>query len=283
MKGRRDVPDLLVEQLVLGELSPARAAEVRRMLEETEGGLERLAEIEASNKEILHVHPPRAAAAEISRRLERKPATGPAWRLAWVAAPVTAAIALMLWLAVPGEDKKAPGGLKKPRGYVSTADVKSRAPAVNEDELEITRKKGGPVLLVFRDGAGKADRLENGAEAAEGDLLQLKYEAGGAAHGLILSVDGRGAVTLHFPKSLGDSTALDPKGAQALPRSYELDDAPGFERFFFVTSDKPIDPGAVAASAESLGTDPKAGLALPDEMRYKEFVLLKPPPEKVEP
>ena len=58
------VPDLLVEQLALGELSPKRAAELRARLQAERGGLERLAAIELENSAILQALPPRRVAAD---------------------------------------------------------------------------------------------------------------------------------------------------------------------------------------------------------------------------
>ncbi len=53
----RRVPDLLVEQLVLGELTPARAAEVRAALERDPDGEQRVAALAASSEAILARYP----------------------------------------------------------------------------------------------------------------------------------------------------------------------------------------------------------------------------------
>ena len=60
----------------------------------------------------------------------------------------------------------------------------------------------------------------------------------------LVSIDGRGVATLHFPDDV-DPTALAHGGAMALDHSYELDDAPGFERFLRVTAGQrlPLDAG----------------------------------------
>ena len=65
----RAVPDWLLERLARGELSPERAAEVRRRLEaEGDAGMARLAALEQSDQDILAEHPPAVVAAEIRRR-----------------------------------------------------------------------------------------------------------------------------------------------------------------------------------------------------------------------
>lgn len=69
----------------------------------------------------------------------------------------------------------------------------------------------------------------------------MSYVAAGRAHGVIVSIDGRGQVTLHFPADAGAPTALESGRAVPLSHSYELDDAPLFERFMFVTAEAPDD------------------------------------------
>jgi len=64
-------------------------------------------------------------------------------------------------------------------------------------------------------------------------------------------------VTLHFPAVATSSTLLVRSGVASLGHSYELDDAPGYERFLFVTSPQPIDVAAVVARAEVLARDPQ--------------------------
>jgi hypothetical protein len=53
---------------------------------------------------------------------------------------------------------------------------------------------------------------------------------------VIFSIDGRARVTLHFPASERETPSLDSSGEVVLPYGYRLDDAPRFERFYFVTS-----------------------------------------------
>src|SRR5262249_16204658 len=65
--------------------------------------------------------------------------------------------------------------------------------------------------------------------------------AGGHGYGVIASVDGAGAVTLHFPFSEDappQATAVA-RDTTTLPHAYALDDAPRFERFFFLIANHP--------------------------------------------
>ena len=58
-----------------------------------------------------------------------------------------------------------------------------------------------PSLTVYRRTDRGSETLADGAVARTGDLLRLGYTAAGRRYGVILSIDGRGAVTLHLPSS----------------------------------------------------------------------------------
>jgi len=104
-----------------------------------------------------------------------------------------------------------------------------------------TRSKGDPSLHVFRQTAKQPEMLGPKTLVKAGDVLQLRYIANGDRFGFIASVDARGAVSLHLPENGGPAAELSPSGERALPHSYELDNAPGFERFVFVSSTVPFD------------------------------------------
>ena len=57
---------------------------------------------------------------------------------------------------------------------------------------------------------------------------------------MILSIDGRGGVTVHLPPVGERAAPLKSGSAVLLDQAYELDDAPGWERFYFVTGDTPF-------------------------------------------
>jgi hypothetical protein len=80
---------------------------------------------------------------------------------------------------------------------------------------------------------------------------------------------------LHFPRSPEHATRLSSGGAQLLPYAYELDDAPRFERFYFVTSRQTIDVNAVLESGRRLGGRSKKPLVLPDGVVLSKLVTLK--------
>ncbi len=195
---------------------------------------ERVDELRRENEEILKVHPPEQVLAEVRRRASQ----GRTNRGLWAAGAVFAMAAGLLLFAIAGSQP-----------------------------VEQTTMKGPARMLVYRVEDGLS-RLEPEDDARGGDKLQLAYMPAGAAHGVVLSIDGAGLVTLHHPRTPRESTALQ-RGTNALDRSFVLDNAPEYERFFLVTSASEIDVSAVLEAAEELANQPdaaSAALPLPAEL-----------------
>ncbi|MBZ4395253.1 ActD-like protein [Myxococcus sp. MISCRS1] len=265
MTSPQRTPDWLLERILLGELPPEELAAARARLESEPEGLARLAALEADTRATLERLPAERVTREVDARFRRgaeRRATRPAWLTpAMGLVPVLAALALFM--------------VVKPASRPSDG---VEAPVAGWD-TETTRSKGlKPKLEVHRQRGQADEALQDGARAAPGDVVQLAYVAAGRAHGVILSVDGRGAVTLHAPEHGARAAALSPSGTQRLPGAYELDDAPGFERFFLVTSDAPfeVEPVVEAARrlAASAGAD-TASLMLPEGLTQVSFTLQK--------
>ena len=125
--------------------------------------------------------------------------------------------------------------------------------------------------------------MHAGSPARRADVLQLGYAAGTAKYGVIFSVDGRGTVTWHLPAGYGagprQSPLLEMQGEVILPSAYELDDAPGYERFFLVYSPNPFDLAQIAQAARSIASRPAAAdtetLAIPAGMGQYSLLLKK--------
>jgi hypothetical protein len=253
-----ETPDWLIERLALGELDADAAAEVRRRLAaEGRDADAEVAALAASNREILDAHPPaRIAAAVRARAHTRRPRV-------WLAAlPLVLAGAAALGLVA----KPTPHGTTpRPEGDVV---------------FENTGIKGQTELHVYRHSASGDERLADGARAAAGDLLQLAYRAPTDGFGALLSIDGRGHVTVHWPEPGADGPArLSAKGEVRLPSAYELDDAPAFERFIFVSSPAPFAMSTVLDAARALAAHPAAAraqkLALPASLNQLSVALDK--------
>lgn len=146
--------------------------------------------------------------------------------------------------------------------------------------FDVRAKGQRPVLHVYRQSDRGAQRLKDGSAVEAGDVVQLGYVAAGQTYGVVLSIDGRGAVTLHSPhESDGDTRLAVDAGKHLLDTAYELDDAPDFERFFFVTSMAPISAAEVVAAARAQARDPeareRASLELPTGLEQTSLVLRK--------
>jgi len=288
--GTRKVPDLLIERIVLGELPEAQT---RRLMEDPEVA-RRVGELERSNREILAAYPPEEMGRRITGRLEalasaqgaaaapeqrgaaagrrrarrqdsRREVEGRSLfglpRLAPVTGLVGVAVIAGLLLAV-----LLPGGLGSGRRTAAAA--------------EETRLKGlRPHLVVYHKTGSGVETLRENDTVKDSDVLQIGYVSAARPYGVILSIDGRGVVTLHFPTASATAGALEPQGENLLPFAYELDDAPGFERFFFVTSPEPFPVDAVVHAAERLAGSPEQArrvpLELPGGLEQASIVLKK--------
>ncbi len=183
----------------------------------------RLDALRRENQEILEAHPPAQVVAEIERRRRRAEKR----RGLRIAAPALAAAmaAALIVLALPPQETE------RPKGAV-------------------------PYLVIDRRAGDHADRLTSGATVESGDLLQISYVALGRPYGVIFSIDGRGVVTLHHPSSpKGPASLESPDHPVPLPTAYELDDAPSFERFFFVASPAALDVDRVLETARAFAAD----------------------------
>ncbi|RKH97671.1 ActD-like protein [Corallococcus sp. AB038B] len=272
-------PDWLLERIALGELPPDELAAARDRLSREPDGPARLAALEADSRATLEALPPDRVAREVKARFARadSPAapraeaspSRPSWRFLPALVPVLAAATLVV-LVRPGASSQQ----EAHDPWTGTGGT----PGV----LEPTRSKGlQPRIDVHRQAGTRTEHLTDGAPAQAGDVVQLSYTAAGHAQGVILSVDGRGTVTSHQP-ALGDTSApLERSGTHLLPRAYELDDAPGFERFFLVTADNPFELEGVMAAARVLAASPEARtapLTLPTGLGQTSFLLEKSSP-----
>jgi hypothetical protein len=276
------VPDLLLEQYALGELSIAERARVDALLTADPGLRGRLGELRRSNEEILAEYEPAEIAAAVRRRM-----------LVGGASPGERAAA---GSAIGGGALR---GAKKPRRFrlgsgfafpaaaavlVLVGAVMARGLLSPSQGDVIVSKSGAPGLFVYEKAASGPALLADGASAAAGDILQIKYAAGSARYGAIASLDGRGGVTWHLPAGY-DGSAISPvlapsineKGG-ALGSAYELDDAPSFERFFIVSSRDDFDLSIVSSALRGLalsGAPDTGALRLPAGLECKTLLLRK--------
>lgn len=213
--------DLLLEQIALGEKQEGST--------NLEKERERLAIIKMSNKQILSDYPcidMKFAVMSKMANMQEKPKKTSSFftvqRLMASAAVLCFAILIPLGLS---------------RAGVFTKDSPDSFMATFSDSDAQERVKGnGSKLFVYRKAGNKAVRLQSLSHVSSGDVIQVSYIAAGEKYGFIFSVDGNGVLSQHFPDKGEKAGTLNKTGEIPLDFSYKLDDAPGFERFFLVTS-----------------------------------------------
>jgi hypothetical protein len=256
-------PDWLVERVALDEVP----AESRSRVDgaDTAELAERVAAIRADNAAVLAAYPAGPALEQIQARVASERArTTSRRRLTMVGIAGVASVAAVAAVVLVA-------------GRVATGE------ATRHTDPEVTRAKGATRLLAFRQAGDLAEPLVEDDLVREGDLIQLRYNAGGKKFGVIASVDGAGEVTLHYPGSEDsppEDTALSKKPTP-LAHAYALDNAPRFERFFFITADRPIDLAPCLVALRSLaerGDAASASLELPSGLHQWSLRLRKPTP-----
>ena len=219
---RWHVPDLMLEQYRLNELPADAAGRLEQRLRNDPSLRSRLDVLVTSDADIARTYPSDWLARRIRARVSAAPAQAPhgfSRRLALSSAFALMVLALLVPLAM----------------------------TTNEGD----RIKGlAPSLAVYRRTAQGSEKLADGALARAGDLLRVGYVSAGRDYGLILSIDGRGIVTRHLPVEGDQAAGLLNEGTVLLDSAYELDDAPAWERFYFVTADQPFDVAPVLAAAK---------------------------------
>jgi hypothetical protein len=232
---RPTIPELLLEQYVLDELTAERRQAVEDARVADPSVQQRLDAIRASNGAVLKAMPPRVFAAAVDERARVTPNPSSNRRLWSLAVPVLLA-AVAVFVAVP----------------VAISTLEDGPNGVRP--VDVVRAKGDPMVFVHRQqGRGEPEKLGEGDEVSEGDVLQVSYTAAGAEFGAIFSVDGRGTVTWHLPSNGHRATRLQEGAGVPLDHAYEIDDAPRFERFVLVTGPDDFDLGPVEDAAREWG------------------------------
>jgi len=268
--------DYYLERFILGELPDEESMELRVLIAGDAALQKKIEEIETSNRDIIAHYPPTNFRAKIKNRLKedqraRLPnasllsfLTGKKI-LAFSAALIS--FALIVFLIDP---------FRRDQPMTFPFDMSSDTSLIKGlSRIDFSTTQ----LLVFRKSKDLVDILRDGHRAKVGDLLQLAYVAKQNKYGMILSLDARGAITLHYPSGLSESTELEMNRQFFLPNAFELDDAPEFERFLFVTSDSPIDVSYVLEQAKKLAMAPgqakKERLELPQNFTQYSVLIIK--------
>lgn len=249
------VTDLTLERYRLGELPEPRLRKLRQALDEDAELRARLQALERSDAELRQQYPPAWMARRIRLRAEAAPAASRraafhvkrGWLLRLWPVPV-AAVALLA--VVPALLRSGPSESERTKGEVAG-------------------------LQLFRRTATGTEALADSAVAGQGDLVQIVYRALGRPYGVILSVDGRGTVTVHLPGEGKIAARLRQEEPDTLAFAYELDGTPGWERFYLIATDHPFSVATAVTAAQTASTSKRGELVVPEGFSQDSFSLRK--------
>jgi len=221
---RNYVPDWKLERYLLGELPAGELEAIAALEREDEELRKRIAALRASNEEILAQYPPAWMAQQTAHL--RLPRRSWDWKIfsRWAIPAFVCATALIC----------LPTHVFSPTAIMETAYNGVNGQDTDGDGIRI--KGLTPSLEVWRKTGENAEKLAPDAIARAGDIVQLRYVVPKSCYGALISIDGRGVLTVHLSGDDGKAAPLTPGRPIALNNSYQLDDAPDFETFYLITS-----------------------------------------------
>jgi anti-sigma-K factor RskA len=226
------IPDIKLEQFVLGELPANEAQQIEMRLQNDQILTARIQQIHTSNQELLQKYP-------FTQLLQKNPS---------IKNNATAknTLAKAAGESIPNTENNIPMVKWDKYWRIAAALLVFLLPigmlvldTNQEYEHEYARSKGASdiAIVVYKASGDSALLLEPGELVKQGDKLQIKYLPKGKKYGFIFSVDGSGVLTRHLPLQGNMPAVLEEEPVVTLDYAYELDDAPLFERFYFVASD----------------------------------------------
>lgn len=233
------IPDWKLERFLTGDLPESEMHEIRE-LEATDAMLaQRIKLLREDNKAILNKLPFEAIAGKLADAAETANVVNTAsrFRLLKLASAAVLVLSVALVAFFTQRETVVAGGNVAGGDVAQARDAQNTQVALAETPSD-TRIKGLDARMeVWKKTEAGIVQLQDLDEVREGDEIQLRYAVPEKCYGLLFSMDGNGALTLH----MGDGAKaieLAPGKMNSLPFAYKLDDAPYFEKFFFVTSPK---------------------------------------------
>ena len=251
------IPDWKLERFLTGDLPEGEMHEIRKLETTDEMFAQRLKLLREDNKAILNKFPFEAVAGKIAAantdfsngaeatekanvaESANVAKTMPSFSFVKFAAAAVLVLAVALVAFMAQRETVVTGGNANGNDgdIAQTQNLQNTQVAMNDNASD-TRIKGLDARMeVWKKTTSGIVQLQDLDEVREGDEIQLRYAVPEKCFGILFSMDGNGALTLH----MGDGAKaieLAPGKMNSLPFAYKLDDAPYFEKFFFVTSPK---------------------------------------------
>lgn len=234
------IADITLERYRLRELPDDEMVRVEALL--TSSVQLRLSALDKSDTDIAASHPAAELARAVKARLDRDGDGFSNRRWLLMAVGVVAVAIIAAWPAI--------------------------RPQLDE------RVKGGTGLTIYRSTPSGTETLSDNAMVRAGDVILVGYRTDTPGYGAILSIDGRGEVTRHLPPDGDRSVPIKPGGVINLNTSFQLDDAPEYERFLLITSSSPFDIAAIVHALQRSDGQIER-LALPQPLKVVTFSLRK--------
>ena len=263
-----------LERYILDELPSEKIMEIKNRLHEDSNLKKEIEKLKKSNQNILNQYSSDIIIPKILSRYEKENSRSEnkkgirpiLFKRLLYASPVLASALVLLFIILHYR-----GNIGSSRQNIFTEDT--RIKGMSSIGLTTTH------LMIHRRNNDIIELLENGDKAKAGNLLQIAYVATRESYGVILSIDGNGMVTLHYPDSKNEATVLEQNRKVLIGNAYELDDAPEFERFFFITSKSEINVDEILERAETLAKKLEKAkreyLELPESFNQSSILLVK--------
>ena len=248
------IPDWKLERYLTGDLPESDMREIREMEAADEIFANRVKMLREDSEAILRKLP----YDRLAERLDSLPGRGTYGH----GKPVNFGIvkfaaAAALVLAVVTVAVFSQRSISQDGGTVlaNRADGAQTMEVAMVDQNDGLRIKGLSARMeVWKKTGDSAVQMENQGEAREGDEIQLRYAVAEKCFGLLFSMDGNGTITMHMGQE-NRAVELEPGKMTTLPFAYKLDNAPKFEKFFFLTSKSEfeLNAGDIDASLKQEG------------------------------
>lgn len=247
------ISDLLLEKYIHNELDAEEKLLLKNYFKNNKNAQRRVDKLRDSDKKIINDYPVEKIIGGVEYRCqeenERKKR-----KLLKILAPAVGLAAFTLIIINPGF-------------------IKTFIP--DKITLENTiRFKGGTKLYIYIKKGNQVIQLENYSTVRTGDVIQVAYLAGADNYGVIFSLDGDRNISLHYPYNINNSAKLEKDKKQYLTVSCELDTAPKYEQFYFITSKNKINVKTVMKKADQLRNNPDQAEKNINEI-YRDYNIYK--------
>jgi hypothetical protein len=258
------VPDILIERYRLDELPQAEARDLERQIAADPALRARVEALDDADRRFRSQHENETFLREVRARAAQGTDGGRrAPMVPWLTGAACVAAGLLFFLAMPRTTTSPAAGTSTPPSVTGDGDrVKGTPPT-------------GPSLAMYRRTAAGSERLADGDVVRAGDLIRVGYASPDRAYGVILSIDGRGLVTIHLPAKGDRAVPLAAGKTILLDTAYELDDAPRVERFYFITGRDPFAIAPVIDAARRAAGDAPVTLPIAKGLDQSTFSLQK--------